>query len=224
MGYETVSLAQTEEEMIAYTAHFDGHVPRSVDNLSSIHEPRGYGDSCRFYVGVALGSSMTFPIRQAWDVDWRNTLLCGIGRDLLPPHGYRPRRTIFEYPFLHKLCLPQLRCPAHPPTSSIGSSFRGGRFQTAWASTFLRRPLRLDVAVTSRPAVFGQKGYAPTPRHIFEGIVRGTGLVLPAGPVDDRFVDDRDRVEVIPERKVGYGGRWQDPSPVFAIAVCEVVL
>jgi len=62
------------------------------------------------------------------------------------------------------------------------------------------------------------------PRHVLESVVGRTGLVSPAGPVENRFVGNRNCVEIIPERQVGHGGRWQVPSSVVAIAVREVVL
>lgn len=185
--------------MVTYAApaHLNGHVPRPVDDFPPVREPRGYGNSGCLAIDVALGSSVSFPIRRPRDVDWWNTFLCGVGRDLLPPHRYRPRWTVFEDPCLHKLCLPQLRGPTQPPSPSIRCPFRNQGFQTAWASAVLLRPLKRHVAVAPHPTFLW---CTSVPRHVFEGVVGGTGLVLPAGPVEDRFVDNRNRIEVIPER------------------------
>jgi len=46
------------------------------------------------------------------------------------------------------------------------------------------------------------------PRHVLESVISRTGLVLPTGAVENRLVGNRYRVEVIPERQVGHGGRW----------------
>jgi len=108
---------------ITYTAPIDGHFPRPVDDFPPIREPRGYGNSERLAIGITVGSSVSFSVRRSRDVDWWDTLLYGVGRDLLPPHRYRSRWTVLEYPFLYKLRLPQLRGPTQPLPPSIRSSF-----------------------------------------------------------------------------------------------------
>ena len=127
MGYENVGLVRIQKETITYTAHFDGHFPRPVDNFLSIREPRGYRNSGCFDVDIALGPSVSFAIRRPRDMNRWNTLLCGVGRDLLPPYRYRPRWPVFKNPFFHELGLPQPRGPARPLPPSVRSPFGGQR-------------------------------------------------------------------------------------------------
>ena len=220
-GCANVGLAWTQKEMVTYTVPIDGHVPRPIDDFPPIREPRGYRHSGHLAVSIALGSSVPFPIRRFWDVDWWNAFLYGVGCDLLPPYGYRSRRAVLEYPLLHKLRLPQPRGSTQPLPPSIRSSLGSQGFQTARASTLLLRPLKRHVTVAPHPVVFG---HTPIPRHVLESVVGGAGLVFPVGPAENRLVGHRNRVEVIPEWQVGHGWWWQDSSSVVTIAIREVVL
>ena len=147
---------------------------------------------------------MSLSIRRPWGVNRWNPLLDGIARHLLPPHGDRSCRSVLEYPRLHKFRLPQPRRPSQSPPS-VRPSFGCQRLQTARTSALLPGSLNHHVAVTPHPPVLR---YSPIPRHVLESVVSRTGLVLPASPVEDRLVRNRDRVKVIPEWRIGNSGRW----------------
>jgi hypothetical protein len=112
-------------------------------------------------------------------------------------------------------------CPNLGVPPNVRSSLRNQRFEVVRASTPLLGHLKRHVAVAPHLVVFGR---IPIPCHVLESVVGGTCLVPPVGPAENRLVGHRNRVEVIPKRQVGHGGRWQNSSSVVTITIREVVL
>lgn len=169
-------------------------------------------------INVASSSSVSPPIRSPWHMNWRKTVLCGICGDLLPPNRDRSRWTIFEHPLLHELCLSQPRSAQKPVPPALRPSLRVQRSPTTWTSAL---PLHRHVVVALRTAVFG---HTPVPRHVLEGVAGRTGFVVPAGSIENRFVCDCNRIKVVSEWQVGYGGRRKDFSSIMAKTVRKEVL